>query len=133
MINPMKLLPKADPKKGTRRKLTLANIASSSGRGERPNLVIWSSLIALLCFLLWAWQAELDQITRAQGQIIASGRTQIIQASDGGVLSQLLVKEGDKVERSAAGATGCEQTPRRLLRDSFARSCTSRHGFSTAR
>ena len=99
MINPMKLLPKADPKKGTRRKLTLANIASSSGRGERPNLVIWSSLIALLCFLLWAWQAELDQITRAQGQIIASGRTQIIQASDGGVLSQLLVKEGDKVER----------------------------------
>jgi adhesin transport system membrane fusion protein len=65
----------------------------------RGSLVIWISLLALLCFFIWASQAELEQITRAPGQIIASGRTQVIQASDGGVLQALMVKEGDTVER----------------------------------
>ena len=65
----------------------------------RGSLVIWISLLALLCFFVWASQAELEQITRAPGQIIASGRTQVIQASDGGVLQALMVKEGDTVER----------------------------------
>ncbi|NCV85274.1 MAG: HlyD family efflux transporter periplasmic adaptor subunit [Oxalobacteraceae bacterium] len=65
----------------------------------RSSAVIWMSLLALICFLVWASQAELEQITRAPGQIIASGRTQVIQASDGGVLQALLVKEGDTVER----------------------------------
>ena len=65
----------------------------------RGSLVIWISLLALVCFFVWASQAELEQITRAPGQIIASGRTQVIQASDGGVLQALLVKEGDAVER----------------------------------
>ncbi len=71
-------------------------MTSSETRGS---LVIWISLLALLCFFVWASQAELEQITRAPGQIIASGRTQVIQASDGGVLQELLVKEGDTVER----------------------------------
>ena len=65
----------------------------------RGSLVIWISLLALVCFFVWASQAELEQITRAPGQIIASGRTQVIQASDGGVLQALMVKEGDAVER----------------------------------
>ncbi len=66
---------------------------------QRLNWVIWTSLLALLSFLAWAWQAELEQLTRAPGQIIAGSRTQVIQASDGGVLSELLVKEGDKVAK----------------------------------
>ena len=66
---------------------------------SRPSLTIWISLLALVCFFVWASQAELEQLTRAPGQIIASGRTQIIQASDGGVLLALRVKEGDTVER----------------------------------
>ncbi|MEY5002751.1 MAG: hypothetical protein RL678_560, partial [Pseudomonadota bacterium] len=40
----------------------------------RSSAVIWISLLALICFLVWASQAELEQITRAPGQIIASGR-----------------------------------------------------------
>ena len=99
MSEPIKSIPANVPETNNRRKLTLAIAAPTRGRRERPNRVIWASLIALLCFIVWAWQAELDQITRAQGQIIASGRTQVIQASDGGVLYQLLVKEGDKVEK----------------------------------
>ncbi|MFM7632002.1 MAG: HlyD family efflux transporter periplasmic adaptor subunit [Betaproteobacteria bacterium] len=66
---------------------------------KQSRVVVWVSLLALVCFLIWAAQAELEQVTRAPGQIIASGRTQIIQASDGGVLQALRVNEGDTVER----------------------------------
>lgn len=60
---------------------------------------IWGSLVALGLFVGWAYQAEIDQITRGQGQIIASSRTQIIQAPDGGVIEELLVREGASVDR----------------------------------
>lgn len=41
---------------------------------------------------------EIDQSVRTQGQIISKVRTQIIQAADGGVLSELFVSEGQEVE-----------------------------------
>lgn len=47
--------------------------------------------------LVWSFWAELDQVSRAPGQIIPSSRTQVIQSSDGGVITQILVREGDKV------------------------------------
>lgn len=40
---------------------------------------------------------EIDQTVRASGQVISSARTQLIQTADGGVLAELLVKEGDTV------------------------------------
>jgi adhesin transport system membrane fusion protein len=49
--------------------------------------------------LPWAAWAELDQITRASGQVIASSRNQVIQSPEGGVLAEMLVREGDAVKR----------------------------------
>lgn len=65
----------------------------------RPSMALWCTLFALVVAILWASLAEIDQITRAQGQVIASSRTQIIQSGDGGVVEDMLVKEGDQVER----------------------------------
>lgn len=53
--------------------------------------------IALTSFLTWAAIFEIDQTVRAQGQVIANSRTQIIQVVDGGVLQELFVQEGDTV------------------------------------
>jgi adhesin transport system membrane fusion protein len=63
-----------------------------------PRVVIAATVIGLAAFLFWASVAELDQVTRAQGSVIASSRSQVMQAVDGGVLQELLVKEGDLVE-----------------------------------
>lgn len=54
-------------------------------------------LIGLIVFILWAALFDLDQTVRAQGQVIPSARTQVIQAADGGVLSAILVHEGQSV------------------------------------
>ena len=54
-------------------------------------------LVGLIFFLLWAALFDMDETVRAQGQVISSARTQVIQAADGGVLSQILVQEGQSV------------------------------------
>lgn len=67
--------------------------------GGAGRLLIWASAVVIVGFLLWAAWAELDQITRASGQVIASSRNQLIQSPEGGVLSEMLVREGDAVKR----------------------------------
>ncbi|MBI3096425.1 MAG: HlyD family type I secretion periplasmic adaptor subunit [Rhodocyclales bacterium] len=62
-------------------------------------MLIWGSALAIVGFLVWADWAELDQITRAGGQVISSSRNQVIQVMEGGVLSELPVREGSPVKR----------------------------------
>lgn len=69
------------------------------GVSRASRLLLWASVVAIAGFLAWANWAELDTITRASGQVIASSRNQIVQAPDGGVLEHMHVKEGDAVKR----------------------------------
>jgi adhesin transport system membrane fusion protein len=66
---------------------------------SQPRLVLWLLLFVLIIFFVWASISKIDQVARAQGQVIASSRTQIIQSSDGGVIEEMLVKEGDVVKK----------------------------------
>lgn len=65
---------------------------------KRPRAALGLSVAGVLIFIGWAWFAELDQVTRASGSVIASSRSQVLQTVDGGVLQELLVREGDVVE-----------------------------------
>lgn len=65
---------------------------------RRYRLVIWTIALALVMFVLWAAQFRVDEVARAQGEVIASSRVQVLQAVDGGVLAELNVREGDQVE-----------------------------------
>jgi adhesin transport system membrane fusion protein len=79
--------------------MTRPSSPSTSTPSHGLRLGIWGGAAALALFVAWAALAKIDQHTRAQGQIIATSRTQIIQAPDGGVLEELLVHEGDVVQR----------------------------------
>lgn len=54
--------------------------------------------IGLVSLFVWASLATIDQVTRAQAQIIAADRTQLVQSPDGGVITQLHIKEGEVVK-----------------------------------
>lgn len=64
----------------------------------RARLSIWIALIGIGILLTWAYFAKIDQVTRAKATVIASARTQEIQASEGGILTEILVSEGDDVK-----------------------------------
>lgn len=65
-----------------------------SGAGQG---IFYFMVLGLVLFVVWASLFEIDQAVRAQGKIIPSARTQVIQAADGGVLESLFVQEGDTV------------------------------------
>uniref|UniRef100_UPI00356699DF biotin/lipoyl-binding protein n=1 Tax=Pseudomonas sp. TaxID=306 RepID=UPI00356699DF len=61
-------------------------------------LTIWG-LIAFVAFcLLWAHFAVVDEVTRGDGKAIPSSRLQKIQNLEGGIVSELFVREGQIVE-----------------------------------
>lgn len=62
-------------------------------------LLVLTILVGLILFGVWAANAELDELVRARGQVIAAARTQVLQAPENGILAELLVKEGDSVRK----------------------------------
>jgi len=70
----------------------------SAGKPTGKVLFVTSALVlAALC--AWSFWARIDIIARASGSVVASSRNQVIQAADGGTISDILVKEGDAVRR----------------------------------
>lgn len=72
---------------------------------HRSRATLFVFMVSLIAIVFWASVGKIDQVTRAQGQVIAVERTQIIQSPDGGVLTALHVKEGDFVKAGQLLAT----------------------------
>lgn len=66
---------------------------------KKRSLVVWPLMFALVGFVVWANEFYIDEVAQAQGEVIASSRVQIIQSVDGGVISELNVREGDRVSQ----------------------------------
>lgn len=71
----------------------------------RTRIIIWGALIGIIVLVVWAYFAQIDQVTRATATVIASARTQDIQAVEGGVLTEVLVREGEEVVKGQLIAT----------------------------
>ncbi len=61
--------------------------------------VMFYTLCALISALLvWSAFAEIDEVTRGEGKVIPSQQVQILQSLDGGVITDIRIREGDIVE-----------------------------------
>lgn len=60
-------------------------------------LLICSSMFTAL--LVWAYFAEIDEVTRGDGQVVPSTKTQVLQSLEGGIVKEIRVREGDTVKR----------------------------------
>jgi len=66
---------------------------------DKPGWVIRIAALVVVVFILWASIATVDEIVRSDGEMISSSRSQIVQNLEGGILSEMLVEEGDTVEK----------------------------------
>ncbi len=57
---------------------------------------IW--LISVIVFVVWASLAEIEEITRGDGDVIPYGQNQVIQNLEGGIVESILVEEGQAVQ-----------------------------------
>lgn len=64
------------------------------------HIILWVSLLFFACMGTWAYYTELDEVTRGNGRVIPSSHVQIVQNLEGGIVAELLVQEGDIVEKN---------------------------------
>ncbi|WP_370980304.1 HlyD family type I secretion periplasmic adaptor subunit [Agaribacterium sp. ZY112] len=64
----------------------------------RARQITWLLAAMMLCILLWASWAELDEVVVGEGKVVPFSAVQKIQSLEGGILKRLLVQEGQVVE-----------------------------------
>jgi len=62
-------------------------------------IILYFWIVAIVTFLVWANFAIIDEIARGDGEISPSGKNQMIQNLEGGIVEEILVKEGQSVEK----------------------------------
>lgn len=60
-------------------------------------LLVCSGLV--LAAILWAHWARIDEVTRGEGKVIPSSKTQLVQSLEGGIVKDILVRDGDHVKK----------------------------------
>lgn len=78
----------------------------------RARLLLYAFVLTLGALLYWASVAALDEVTRGDGRVVPASQRQLIQSFDGGVVSEINVREGEIVE---AGALLMSIDPTRFL------------------
>ncbi|WP_280155227.1 HlyD family type I secretion periplasmic adaptor subunit [Piscinibacter sp. XHJ-5] len=75
-----------------------ADAVMSRGRTHRAQKIVRTAVVVLLLLILWASFAQVEEVTRGDGKVIPSRQLQVVQSLDGGVVSEILVQEGQVVE-----------------------------------
>ena len=64
----------------------------------RARVLVKSIMITFSLFVMWSAVATLDEITKGEGKVIPSSQLQVLQSLDGGIVSEINVREGQVVE-----------------------------------
>jgi adhesin transport system membrane fusion protein len=75
-----------------------ADEVMSRDRTARAQKIVRAALVVVVALIVWAAFARIDEFTRGDGKVIPSRQLQVVQSLDGGVVSEILVREGEEVE-----------------------------------
>lgn len=59
--------------------------------------VLLGLLLIVGCALVWASLARIEELARATGRVVPSGQARVVESLEGGIVRQILVREGDEV------------------------------------
>ena len=62
-----------------------------------PRAVLWTVLALVAALATWASIGKLDVVAVAEGRLVPKSQLRIVQPAEGGVMRELLVKEGERV------------------------------------
>jgi membrane fusion protein, adhesin transport system len=75
-----------------------ADAVMSRSRTQRAQWIVRGAVLSVAALIAWACFAHVQEVTRGDGKVISSKQLQIVQSLDGGVVSEILVREGQVVE-----------------------------------
>ena len=62
-------------------------------------IMLWFGFFLIISLIVWAYLSEIDALTRGQGKVIPTHQIQVIQNLEGGIVSEILVHDGDIVKK----------------------------------
>jgi len=77
----------------------LADQAVIEQEPVRARGLLYGVALVVVILLIWSAFAEIDEVTRGDGKVIPSSQLQVIGSQDGGVITDILVRPGDKVRQ----------------------------------
>jgi len=66
---------------------------------KKTRIVIYFWFVVVVLFILWATLTQIDEITRGTGEVVPSGKNQMVQNLEGGIVKEIFVRIGDIVEK----------------------------------
>lgn len=63
-------------------------------------IMLWVMVLFFIVAVIWASIAKLDKVTVGTGKVIPSSQLQVVQNLEGGIVKQVLVREGQHVEKN---------------------------------
>ena len=76
-----------------------ADEVMSRAKTQRAQTIVRAAIVVVVLLIVWASLAHVDEVTKGDGKVIPSRQLQLVQSFDGGVVSEILVKEGQVVEK----------------------------------
>ncbi|SEL47293.1 HlyD family type I secretion periplasmic adaptor subunit [Halomonas daqiaonensis] len=65
----------------------------------RARAFLYVAVLAIVGLITWSWFAAIAEVTRGTGRVVPSSQLQRVQTYDGGVVQEILVREGQIVEQ----------------------------------
>lgn len=75
-----------------------ADAVMSTAKTHRAQTLVRTAVVVMAVLITWAALAPIDEVTKGEAKVIPSKQLQVIQSLDGGIVSEILVKEGQVVE-----------------------------------
>ena len=90
---------KTDKKRLIERTASDMVIAAHQDRWEGWLFIAWGSVVLMVLVIFWAANFNIEEVTTGSAKIVPSSREQVLQSLEGGILQELMVHEGDTVEK----------------------------------
>ena len=68
------------------------------GIHKRDHMLLYVIGLIFVVFIIWANLATLEEVTRGEGTVIPSSQVKVIQNLEGGIIDEILVRDGEVVE-----------------------------------
>lgn len=102
------------------RHLSKSVLLEETGNPVLVRAVIGFSMAILVCFLVWSSLTQVDEVSTASGEMVPTGMIKQVQHQEGGMITDILVKEGEHVTAGQALIRLDAYMPRSELRDAYA-------------
>ncbi|CAM1654900.1 HlyD family efflux transporter periplasmic adaptor subunit [Bartonella sp. W8122] len=78
--------------------MNVDSLVKIHGINRRAHVILWVIIAMILIFMVWSYFAVLNEVAIGEGKVMPASKGQIIQNLEGGILAELMVREGDEVK-----------------------------------